>query len=89
MERMPCGQFHANAVFFRIGVIAYNLYKLFVNNVLNKSWWKHQVQTIRWRLYQKAGKVVNHSKKLGLKVNKYLFELFNKIRYRSWEFAMG
>ena len=38
MERMPCGQFKANAVFFRIGVIAYNLYKLFVNNVLYESW---------------------------------------------------
>jgi hypothetical protein len=24
MERMPCGQFEANAVFFRIGVLAYN-----------------------------------------------------------------
>jgi hypothetical protein len=25
MERMPCGQFSANAVFFRLGVLAYNL----------------------------------------------------------------
>lgn len=25
MERMPCGQFEANAVFFRIGVLAYNV----------------------------------------------------------------
>jgi hypothetical protein len=24
MERMPCGQSHANAIFFRIGVFAYN-----------------------------------------------------------------
>jgi hypothetical protein len=38
---MPCGQFKANAVFFRIGVIAHNLYKLYVNNVLDKSWQKH------------------------------------------------
>ena len=25
MERMPCGQLEANAVFFRLGVLAYNL----------------------------------------------------------------
>jgi hypothetical protein len=25
MERMPCGQFEANAVFFRIGALAYNV----------------------------------------------------------------
>ena len=25
---MPCGQFKANAVFFRISVLAYNIYRL-------------------------------------------------------------
>jgi len=89
MERMPCGQFKANAVFFRIGVLAYNLYKLFVNNVLDKSWQKYQVQTIRWRLYQKAGKVVTHAGQIHLKINECLYEIFEKIRYRSWEFVKG
>ena len=89
MERMPCGQFHANAVFFRIGVIAYNLYKLFVNKVLDKSWQKHQVQTLRWRLYQKAGKIVSHAGQIALKINYYLYEQFVRIRHRTWEFAMG
>jgi hypothetical protein len=87
MERMPCGQFRANAVFFRIGVIAYNLYKLFVNNILDKSWQKYQVQTVRWRLYQKAGKVVSHAGQIHLKISDYLYELFVRIRKRSWEFV--
>ena len=30
MERMPCGQTGANAVFFRIGALAYNAYRLFI-----------------------------------------------------------
>lgn len=89
MERMPCGQFKANAVFFRIGVIAYNLYKLFVKNVLDKAWEKFQVQTVRWRLYQKAGKIVSHAGQISLKVNEYLYELFERIRYRSWKFVMS
>ena len=89
MERMPCGQFKANAVFFRIGVIAYNLYKLFLNNVLDKSWKKHQVQTIRWRIYQKAGKIVSHAGQIALKINEHLYELFERIRFRAWEFVMG
>ena len=29
MERMPRGQFEANAVFFRIGILAYNLFRMF------------------------------------------------------------
>ncbi|MBU0477264.1 transposase, partial [bacterium] len=87
MERMPCGQFEANAVFFRIGVIAYNTYKLFVLHALDRSWHKHQVQTVRWRLYQIAGKIVYHSGQTFLKVRKALCRMFKDIRLRIWEFA--
>ncbi len=47
LERMPCGQFEANAVFFRIGVVTYNTWKLFTLKSLDESWHRHQVQTIR------------------------------------------
>jgi hypothetical protein len=87
MERMPCGQSYANAVFFRIGAIAYNIYRLFLMKTLDQSWHKHQVQTVRWRLYQTAGKVVNHGNRMYLKVRRGLYNLFAKIRLRIWEFA--
>ena len=87
MERMPCGQSHANAVFFRIGAIAYNIYRLFMMKSLDESWHKHQVQTVRWRLYQTAGKVVDHGNRVYLKVRRGLYYLFSKIRLRTWEFA--
>jgi len=87
MERMPCGQTVANAVFFRIGAMAYNIYRLFVLKALDVSWHKHQVQTIRWRLYQTAGKVVDHANRVYLKVRRGLYALFDKIRLRLWEFA--
>jgi hypothetical protein len=87
MERMPCGQSHANAVFFRIGAIAYNIYRLFLMKTLDQSWHKHQVQTVRWRLYQTAGKVVSHSNRMYLKVRQGLYNLFARIRLRIWEFA--
>ena len=50
MERMPCSDFGANAVFFRIGVIAYNLFKLFKRVALPESYKRYRVTTIRWRL---------------------------------------
>jgi hypothetical protein len=87
MERMPCGQFEANAVFFRIGVLAYNLFKLFVLHTLDKSWHKHQVQTVRWRLYQIAGKIVFHSNQIFLKIRRGFCNLFKDIRLRIWEFV--
>jgi len=87
MERMPCGQTKANAVFFRMGALAYNIYRLFLMKTLDKSWRKYQVRTIRWRLYQIAGKVVDHSNRIFLKVRRSYYNLFAAIRLKTWEFA--
>jgi len=87
MERMPCGQLTANAMFFRIGILAYNLFRLFTVKVLSPSWCRHQVQTVRWRLYQVAGKIVFHGGQVFLKVRRGLCRLFGDIRLRIWEFA--
>ena len=87
MERMPCGQCEANATFFRIGIIAYNLYRLFLLKTLSASWHRHQVQTVRWRLYQIAGKIVFHRGQVFLKVRRGFRQLFDDIRLRVWEFA--
>jgi len=87
MERMPCGQLTANAMFFRVGVLAYNLFRLFTLKSLSPSWHRHQVQTVRWRLYQIAGKIVFHGGQVFLKVRGALWKLFTDIRFRIWEFA--
>jgi hypothetical protein len=87
MERMPCGQFVANAMFFRIGVLAYNVGRLFVLKTLGVDWQRHQVQTLRWKLYETAGKIVFHGRSVWLKVRRQVRGLFAEIRARSWEFA--
>ena len=69
MERMPCGTLAANSTFFRIGVIAYNLFVLFKMTALPQSMQHCQIQTIRWRLYQTAGKIVKHAGAISLKVS--------------------
>lgn len=66
MERLPCGDFGANAAFFRIGVIAYNLFVLFRWVSLPAEWSRYQLQTVRWKLYQAAGKVAYHGNRLWL-----------------------
>ncbi len=89
MERMPCGAFGANAVFFRIGVLAYNLFAMFKRLVLPIGWRKHQVQTLRWRLYQTAGKIVHHAGAVTLKVAAEVFDLFEEVRSRCRKLALA
>ncbi len=87
MERLPCGTFAANAVFFRIGVLAYNLFVLFKVLALPHAWSRCQVRPVRWRLYQMAGKVVRHAGAVILKVPQWLWGLCEEIRTRCTEAA--
>ncbi len=82
MERMPSGNTKANAVFFRIGVLAYNLFLLFRGLVLDEEFDRTQIQTVRWRLYQVAGKVVRHAGALILKVAPDILNAFRTLRER-------
>lgn len=90
MERMPCGQSKANAVFFRIGVIAYNLFIGFKRLLCPPSWIKHTIATFRWRMVQVAGRIVRHAGEIILKlaVDIKRLELFKEIRKKAFELSL-
>ena len=89
MERMPCGQFKANAAFFRIGVIAHNLFLLFRHSALDADWGRCQVAAVRWRLFHLPGKLVRHAGVGVLKVAAEAIDLFSAIRARSFRLAQA
>jgi len=68
MEQLPCGQQQANALFFAIGVLAYNLGVLLRAELLPPQYRHSTVQTLRWQLYRLAGKLVRHGRQWILKV---------------------
>ena len=82
MDTMPCGTFQANAVFFSIGVLTYNLYLGFRSGPLGSGWERSQVQTVRWQLFQTAGKVVRHGRQVFLKISAAMLDIFTAIRER-------
>jgi len=90
MERMPCGQTHANAVFFRIGVLAYNLFIGFKRLSCPESWVHQTVATFRWKMVQVAGWIVRHAGEIVLKlmVDLEKLELFKGIRKKSFELSL-
>ena len=90
MERMPCGQTHANAVFFRIGVLAYNLFIGFKRLCCPESWVKQTIVTFRWKMVQVAGRIVRHAGEIVLKLMVDLgkLDLFRGIRKKSFELSL-
>ena len=90
MERMPCGQTYANAVFFRVGVIAYNLFIGFKRLSCPESWMKHTIATFRWKMVQVAGRIVQHAGETVLKlmVDLEKLGLFKGIRRKSFELSL-
>jgi hypothetical protein len=75
MEQMPCGQFEANALYFAIGVLAYNLAQVLKKRVLPACYGSATVATLRWKLYRLAGKLVRHARGWVLRVKADLEKL--------------
>ncbi len=61
MEYTPTGDFGSNAVWFGLGCIAFNIGQALKLLALDESWARHTVATLRWRLYQRAAKLVRHA----------------------------
>jgi hypothetical protein len=68
MEQMPCGQKEANALYFAIGVLAYNLAQLLKRRVLPPAYATATLATLRWKVYRLAGKMVRHARGLILQI---------------------
>ncbi len=68
MEQMPCGQQEANAVYFAIGVLAYNLSVVLKAELLPPEYRRASVATLRWKVYRLVGKLVRHARAWVLKV---------------------
>ena len=87
MSYLPSSNFDANAFYFYIGTVAYNLFLLY-KQILDKNLQKHTIKTIRYKLYNIAGKVISHARKTILKVNDEFIEILQKIRQRAYEMSL-
>jgi len=89
LEQLPCGQQKANAMFFAIGVLAYNLGVLLKAQLLPEQYRHSTVQTLRWQLYRLAGKLVRHGRQWTLKVRTSSEQLALLLALRKKSFALS
>ena len=87
MSYLPTSNFEANSFYFAIGTLAYNLFLLF-KQILDKNLQQHTVKTIRYKLYNIAGKVISHARETVLKVNNQFMELLQNIRIRAYRMSL-
>ena len=87
MDYLPSGDFISNALYFQIGTLAYNLFLLF-KTILDKNLAKHTIKTIRYKLYNIAGKLISHARKTILKINEEFIGILQRIRQRAYEVSI-
>ena len=91
MDWMPCGETYANAVFFRIGLIAYNLFQALKLLGLPAWWRTATIGTVRWKLYQVAARLVYHARQVLLKLATSIdkINLFRQVCRRCFQIGYG
>jgi hypothetical protein len=83
LDKLPCGQLFANAAFFQVGLIAYNLVQTFKRFALPEGWKKFCIKNLRFRLLCQAAIIVRHAHRLVIKLSEAFpfFEVFENARW--------
>lgn len=83
LDRLPCGELFANAAFFQICLLAYNLVQTFKRCALPESWRTLCIKNLRFRLLGQAAVVVRHARNLTIKLSRDFpfYEVFQRARW--------
>jgi len=82
MEYAPSRLLRADAAYFEIGVLAYNLTIAVKRLLLDESWFRKTITTLRWQMIFVAGKVIEHGRRLILRVARQYLDLLQGMRER-------
>lgn len=66
-DTLPCSDFNANALYFLLSTLSYNLFAL-MRQLLPEELSRHRAMTLRWRLYAIAAKVVKTGRQFFVKL---------------------
>ena len=69
---MPCRRFYANAAWWRLNCLCYNVISVMKRKALPKIFWPARMKALRFHLIGVAAKVVSHARVMFLKVTEGL-----------------
>ncbi len=65
---LPCKRFFANAAWFRLNVLAYNVIATMKRHSLPSSWGRMRLKALRFHLLHLAGRLILHGRRVYLKI---------------------
>ena len=83
---MPCGRFYANAAWWRINCLCYNVISVMKRKALPKRFWPVRMKALRFHLIGVAAKVVSHARMMFLKITEGLIS-YREARSQLVEFS--
>jgi len=67
----PSKRFFANATWWRLNLLAYNVVSVMKRKALPASWWPARLKALRFHLLCIAGRVIEHGRRLFLKIARH------------------
>jgi hypothetical protein len=86
---LPAKRFFANAAWWRLNIMTYNVLSVMKRKALPPSWWPLRLKALRFHLLCIAGRVIEHGRRLFLKIAKQhpSFFLYQEAREKLFIFS--
>jgi len=86
---LPAKRFFANAAWWRLNVMAYNVLSVMKRKSLPECWGAARLKALRYHLLCIAGRVIEHGRRLFLKIAKGhpSFDIYSQARERLFVFS--
>lgn len=86
--QMPSNQFGANAAWWRLMVLSFNLNRLMQLVALPKTYKENKMKALRLHIIQLPGRVIQHARQVYVSVEKTCCEFYKKIRVKMVFFVL-
>jgi len=68
---LPAKRFFANAAWWRLNIMAYNVLSVMKRKTLPQLWWPARLKALRFHLLCIGGRIIEHGRRLFLKIAKH------------------
>lgn len=86
---MPCGRYYANAAWWRLNCLTYNVISV-MKKTLPQSWWSYRMKALRYWLISVAGRIIKKNRQIILRFygTKEVCKLYCDARRKLYEMAL-